>query len=73
MISYKEPQDIKDVQRGLMKPSSFLSSFPSCALLLDNIRHKTVEVNNNLINFIDINQLDIPEDHNAALFVEWNY
>lgn len=73
MISYKEPQDIKDVQRGLMKPGSFLSSFPSCALLLDNIRHKTVEVNNNLINFIDINQLDIPEDHNAALFVEWNY
>ena len=73
MISYKEPQDIKDVQRGLMKPSSFLNSFPSCALLLDNIRHKTVEVNNNLINFMDINQLDIPEDHNAALFVEWNY
>jgi hypothetical protein len=73
MISYKEPQAIKDVQRGLMKPGSFLSSFPSCALLLDNIRHKTVEVNNNLINFMDINQLDIPEDHNAALFVEWNY
>jgi hypothetical protein len=73
MISYKEPQAIKDVQRGLMKAGSFLSSFPSCALLLDNIRHKTVEVNNNLINFMDINQLDIPEDHNAALFVEWNY
>jgi hypothetical protein len=73
MISYKEPQAIKDAPNKLMKSSSFLTSFPNCALLLDNIRHKTVEVNNNLINFMDINQLDIPEDHNAALFVEWNY
>ena len=73
MISYKEPQAIKDAPNKLMKSSSFLTSFPNYALLLDNIRHKTVEVNSNLVNFMDINQLDIPEDHNAALFVEWNY
>ena len=73
MITYKEPQAIKEVPNKLMKSSSFLSSFPSYALLIDNIRHKTVEANNNLIHFMDINQLDIPEDHNAALFVEWNY
>lgn len=73
MISYKGPLAIKDVPNKLMKSSSFLTSFPSCAQFLDNIRKKTVEVNNNLINFIDINQLDIPEDHNASMFAEWNY
>lgn len=73
MILYKGPQAIKDVNNDEMKSGNFSTTFPNCALFLDTIRKKTVEVNNNLINFIDIKHLDIPEDHNAGLFAEWNY
>lgn len=73
MILYKGPQAIRSVKNEEMKPEIFRVSFPNCALSPNNIRKRSILLQNNLPGTIVIPIDDFHEEHATNLYTEWNY